>query len=370
MAFDERAYARKRAEQRQQSSWYKLKVGDNRFRILPTPPPKKITSETDRLFFKEYALHRDVGPQKVTVRCGIDPVSGEGECWICDKLIPHLQAKRLEQRASALQAKTQFLVQVASVDDDDKMTGPFLFTPAKTVADQLLASIFGAKKKSYTDPVRGYNISVSRTGTGKNDTKYGMITADEDPTPVPKALLDKLKPFAELKEVPIYSQAKQQAAYSGKSVDEVEPEQEEEQPRSRRRAVAEEVEEPVEDIDTEAEAVDEDDPDLDADEPVDGEDLPAEDEELVEEPPAPRAKPKAKPVAVRRPAPVEEVADEPLEDDIPDDIDLDAIDDEGDDAPDPEPVRRPAAKPGPRPVAAKPAARPASRVSAPNPKRR
>ena len=105
------------------------------------------------------------------MRCGVNPVDREGECWLCDVKIPQLRKKGMEKRATALAPKPQFLVQVGKVDTNGKMTGPFLFTPAKTVADQLLASIFGSRKKSYVDPLKGYNLTIARTGTGRNDTR-------------------------------------------------------------------------------------------------------------------------------------------------------------------------------------------------------
>jgi hypothetical protein len=372
MAIDEREYARKRAEQRQQSSWYKLKEGDNCFRILPTPPSDDVQTN-----WFEYAVHREVGPKKTTVRCGIDPVSGEGQCWICDKLIPHLKAKKLEQRATALAPRANVLIQVAKVDENGKMTGPYLFTPAKTLADQLLASIFGSRKRSYIDPVRGYNINVSRTGTGRLDTKYGMLEPDQDSTAVPKTLLAKVQPFSELKEVPVYSQAKQQAAYSGKDVAE-EPEQDEEEPPRRRARVAA----PVEEEEVADAGLDDD--ELATDDVGDEDLVDDPDPDAEEEPAPPRraAKPAAKPAArpaARRAAPVEEEEpeaelagddEELLEDDLPDEIDLNDLGDEPpleeeEEAPAPKP--RAAAKPAARP-AAKPAARPASKVAVPAPK--
>ena len=297
---DEREYARKRAEARQQSSWYKLTVGDNTFRILPTPPTK-----SHKLNFIEYAVHNDVGAKKERVRCGINPVSEEGECWLCDVKIPGLRKKKMNSRADALAPKSILLVQVAKVDTDDgKMTGPFLFTPSKQIGDQLLSSIFGSKKRSYIDPLKGFNISITRTGTGKNDTRYGMLEPDQEPTKVPQSLLDKVKSFDQLKEIPTYSQAKQQAAYTGQAVPE--DDEEAEEPRSRTRHDADEEEATEDDTETaEDEATEEDEPV----EEVEDEDLDAEEEE-----PAPPVK-KKKPVPVDdddEPAPVKKRNRHPL----------------------------------------------------------
>ena len=315
MAMDEAAYARKRAEQRAQSSWFKLKEGDNSFRILPTPPTKRVKNN-----FYEYQVHRDVGPGKKTVRCGVHPVTGEGECWLCDVKVPQLRKKRMEERAKGLAPRAVLLMQVAKVDvETGKMSGPFLFTPAKTVGDQMLASIFGSRKRSYLDPETGYNLSIRRTGTGKNDTKYGIIEPDQDSTAVPAKIIDKVVPFEELKEVPLYSQAKQEAAYLGRDVaeDEEGEGEEEETPRGKRK--------PADDDDDEYEtaaAVDDD------DEPVKPKRrAPVEDDE-DEAPPPKKRKPveddeDEPPVKPKKRAPVEDDEDEapppkrraPVEDD-------------------------------------------------------
>src|SRR3990170_2000777 len=109
---DYKERARRRASERQTSSWFKLKEGENSFRILRTPESKKTPG-----VFYEYALHREVGPRKATVRCGRDPVTGEGACWLCDVQIPKLEQKGLETRAALLASKDSFVVQVAVINE-------------------------------------------------------------------------------------------------------------------------------------------------------------------------------------------------------------------------------------------------------------
>src|SRR5215471_4072433 len=130
--------ARKRAQERAASIWMKLKEGDNTFRILPTPK-----SKTSPSMFIEYSVHRDVGPNRSILRCGKDPVTREGSCYICDVYVPRMQRKGKNRTAEAVRARDVLVMQVAKVGDDDKMTGPFLWQPAKRTGDQVLASIFG-----------------------------------------------------------------------------------------------------------------------------------------------------------------------------------------------------------------------------------
>src|ERR1035438_10249224 len=160
---DRREQARRSGAERSTSSWYKLREGDNCFRILPTPESKKTAG-----LWLEYSVHRDVGPKKTMVRCGHPPASDDGEqgvCWLCDQQIPKLKAKGHDSRATALVSKDVFVIQVAKVDEDGNMTGPFIFSPSSGIANQILSSVLGSKKRDYADPKRGYNLNLSRTGT-------------------------------------------------------------------------------------------------------------------------------------------------------------------------------------------------------------
>lgn len=387
---DYKERAREREKQRKQSVWFKLAEGENTFRMLPTP---KGTSSGP--VFTEYAVHREVGPKKVTVRCGKD-VDGEGDCWLCDKKIPVLRDKGLDARAEALAPRDVLMIQVAKYDvESEKFSGPFLFTPSKTLGDSLLRLI-GSKKRTYEDPKKGFNLTVNRTGTGRNDTRYSSIETDEDPMPVDPEIIKKLKPFDQLKEIPEYSEAAQKAAYQG--IEYVAPEDDEEAaPRTRtRKPAAPESEDEEETTEEDDESVDEpdeedesepptpkkkkaplppakvkktkpepeeeeeveDEEELDdeaADEDVEEEETEVEDEdgesededlEDEEEAPAPKKKPAGKPVpatAKKKAKPAEDEDEEEL-----DDIDLDDL---PDDEPDSPPAKKkPAGKPAPVPA--------------------
>lgn len=219
---DYRERARKRAAERSAGFWYKLVPGDdgNTFRILPTPKSKKTPA-----VFMEYGVHREVGKDKKTLRCGKDPVTGEGKCWLCDKKIPELEEAGKTSRASALVPQSVTIMQVAKVTGEGKKArfdGPYGFNPSKKVGDLLIGKIIGSKKRDYVDPENGYNITISREGTGKLDTKYGPIEPDNDPTAVPETIIAKLKPFSEVKEIPAYNEEAMKAAYSGKDYKEPE----------------------------------------------------------------------------------------------------------------------------------------------------
>jgi hypothetical protein len=349
MAEDYKERARQRKKARQQSVWFKLVEGENTFRILPTQEGADVETSPSR--FIEYAVHRDVGPKKIQVRCGKD-LNGEGECWLCDIKIEKLKDSGNDARAAALMPKDVFLVQVARVDEDGNFTGPFLMTPSKTLADGILG-LLGARNKDYADPKKGRNITVERTGTGRNDTRYGALMVDEDPTAVPVEILKKLKPFDELKEIPRYSEGAQKAAYQG--IDYVEPdegdEDEDEAPRKKKPAgkVAGKKPKPAPDEDEDDVTDDEDaeEEEAEADEDAvdeDAEDVGDDDDDVPPAKPG-KKKPVAAPPSKKKPKPEPEPDED--EEEAEEDADADSEDDEEEEAP--------PKKPGKKPVAAAPA---------------
>ena len=203
--------ARKRAKEIGGSKFYKMAVGDNCIRVLPTPKGKK----SDELFI-EIQTHDKVGPNKKWLRCGIDPVTGKGKCWICDKLIPQLRKKGKEERAAALEPRRQMVVMIAEVDPEDgSMVGPKPWLPSMGVQKGLLAKVFDSKKHNYTDLKKGYNLTYKRVGSGQFDTEYFGPDKDDEPSKVPSSVHSKLRPFEEVKDIPTYSESVQKKAYNG-----------------------------------------------------------------------------------------------------------------------------------------------------------
>jgi len=233
MALDYKARARQRASELNQSAWYKMKGAadeaiPNTFRILRTPPPK---SDPEAAPWEDYSIHRDVGPKKQMLRCGKDGVepSLTGRCYGCDVYLPKLLKQGKGIRAAAMQRQAVIHMQVAKVEEKDDGTkvfiGPMQFTPSKGVAGKLLANVFGHKKRDLIDPEKGYNITISRIGTGKFDTEYGMLEIDDEPSAVPAEIMKKLKPFDEVKEIPVYDEKKWKLAIGGGVEDEDEEEE-------------------------------------------------------------------------------------------------------------------------------------------------
>lgn len=213
MADDYKARAKKMGEQRKEKANITLKEGDNCLRVLPTPAGK-----TSPEVVMEYQVHYEVGPNKVTCRCGHEPGSDDGDCWLCDKKAEELRKAGKAGRAEKL-APSVCVVVMASVvteDDDGKIEfgKPKPWRPSGKVAGTLMTQILASKKRDYVHLKKGYNINISRTGSGFKDTRYGPIEPDDEPSKVPSAIVKLLKPFDAV--INEYNEDQQKAAYAGK----------------------------------------------------------------------------------------------------------------------------------------------------------
>lgn len=209
-----------------------LSVGSNVFRLLCAAEaveqmlaerkPYKDLLDKPRPY-AEFRCHYNVGPKRQGVQnihaCGKD-VDGQGECWICDVLIPQLlnsnvPAKRAQ--AQAMAAKVRMVVLISMVDRD---TGRFgapkpLFMDyggGKSLYIRIL-SLLKETRCDYEDPDRGYNVSLERIGQGQGTTWMAPMP-DPKPTRVPPQLLKAIKPLESY--LYAYSKAEQEAAYNGR----------------------------------------------------------------------------------------------------------------------------------------------------------
>lgn len=220
---DWRGEAARRHKEKIASQRFKLAEGDNSIRILPR-------KQKDGRFvgppWQEFLQHQKVGPKERYVACGKDFKTGQGKCLICDKILPGLresQKKSLRARALILEPKLQFAMQIAFLDDQGNFAGPTLWVSASGGSRTLSTQVLGVLKSPRRDFVslsKGYNINIERTGTTFKDTKYGSIIPDTDPTEVPKAIVAKMKTFAEL--ITPYSEEEQRTAYYGEETEEEE----------------------------------------------------------------------------------------------------------------------------------------------------
>ena len=274
---DPRARAARSRKEKTDRGRYKVTEGAHTIRILDTPRDKKRHSPSQ---FMEYLNHMGVGPQNRTVRCGKDFRTGDGECWICDELIPKLQRKGKSQAAAKLSAKPTMAIQVAVPDKETGgWRGPLLLFASAGKTNRSLAfklqGIIASTKRPYLDHKKGYNITFERQGTGMTDTNYSDPVADDDSSRVPKRITEMLKPFADV--IPAYSRKRQKAAYFGEEDNESvknnrDEEEEDDVAKKKHKKKYKDEDEDLEDEDEETEEdedeeEDEEDEDEDEDEP-------------------------------------------------------------------------------------------------------
>ena len=316
----------------QKKKTFRLVEGDNVVRILPN------VKGTDKPPYVRFNVHPGVGPNNRFVRCGREVDSGEGECWLCDTLIPKLESSgKKSQRAIAenMASRPNFVVQVAWVDpDSDEMRGPkFWYVPTGKAGGQKayyfkIMSLLSRTAKKYDDPKKGFNFTVNRTGEGRATT-YQAPDPDEDSTPVPSSILKKLRPLSEV--VPEYSEQTQKNAYHGREDDEEEEDveedteeavdDEEEKPKKKSKKAKDEDDEAEDEEESEDEEEEEETPkkkskkkaeeeEEDEAEEEDDEEADEDEEEEEEEKPKRKAKKKAK-----KPADDDEEEDEEEDED-------------------------------------------------------
>ncbi len=311
MAADWKSKARERVSDMAQGNRLALTVGDNCLRCLPdkkdiTPDGKVKKEGLIHSPVREFRIHYGVGPDKATLGCG-HPIDGSGSCWLCDDLIPQLE-KNPNKRALVnpttrdnILGKDCFVINASKYDPNTQRFGAARpWWPSVGGGNSLAVRVYSrisTSKKDYIDPVKGYNMTIEKTGEGIN-TRYPSIEADESPTRVDPKVLIGMKDLDEI--VPAYSMEEQKNAYYGRAPED-EPEAEEdavEDPDSAEDPDAvEETEEPVEEVEEtpEEEVVEES-----FGEPEDEPDPDAPEEEYEAEP-EPEPEP---PKPVRRTAPV------------------------------------------------------------------
>lgn len=218
MADDKKAAAAKRLKERTAKKRFKLPEGETTFRVLPNA---RGTNHND---YFEYGMHSEVGPRKAYIRCG-KTMKGEKECWLCDVMLPKLEKSKnsaSREAAERMARKDVFAVQIA-YKSDDEWIGPILWEMSTGIANKLLG-VLSNPKRDVVDPEKGYNLTISRTGTGPRDTRYGDMDRDDDPSEAPESAMKKLKPFSEV--VRKYDEKDMKAAYYGHEQDEDETEEE------------------------------------------------------------------------------------------------------------------------------------------------
>lgn len=235
---DWRQEGRQRVKEKSAGSTIKITEGNNCIRILPDrkdllPDGKPKPGGFVNRPYREFRVHRNVGPDERMVACGLN-IDQHGSCWLCQKQIPALEAQGKIKMAQKIRAAEQFLVNGSQFDLDSQRFQPpkpwWVSTgngqPGRQ-GESLAVRVYSRMvngRKDLIDPARGYNLNITRTGTGIK-TRYTEIEADENPTKVPLSILAAIKDLDTV--VPKYSEEDQRNTYFGRTPTNVDGESEE-----------------------------------------------------------------------------------------------------------------------------------------------
>lgn len=235
-----------------QKKTFTLPEGETEFRLLRTPKGKG-TPEV----WMEFYMHYQIGPKHLSGRCGLDAKDDSGDCWLCNKLVKEEERGNTDLVDEQRRKKT-LAVQAAIFDSDiGELIGPKLWAPAKggnkSQYYKLIQILSHPKAGKYLDHQAGYNFTIDRTGLKMNNTTYGAPVRADEPSAVPKKILDKLRSFAEV--LPQYDPEYLKSSFYGQDdEDDEKPEKisrrkveedEDELPKKRSRFEDEDEDQPV-----------------------------------------------------------------------------------------------------------------------------
>lgn len=176
------------------TSFWVPKPGTNLIRILPV-------DSGDGLFFKEVLVHFVPGSTPFVCLKYVSPDNVCPACQYVDELRRSENAADIEL-ARRLSAKRRFLMCI--VDLDDTEAGVQIFSCGAEVLKQILAYFADPDWGDITDPDKGYDIIIEKTGVGLRTTY--TVRARKTPTPLPdKSLLNRLPSLD--KALPIYDES-------------------------------------------------------------------------------------------------------------------------------------------------------------------
>jgi len=160
---------------------YSMPERENILRILPP-----LTA--GEFFGLEVWIHSNVGINKDSFLCGRkSPLStkfGFTQCVICDYIASIQRRGGAKEEYDPLRARRRVMFNM--VDRDKPSDGVQIWVAPYTAADDIVRLCYDRRTQAIqdiSDPVKGYDIFITREGQGIN-TKYKGIQLDRLPTPV------------------------------------------------------------------------------------------------------------------------------------------------------------------------------------------
>lgn len=150
------------------SEFLKLKKGRNVVRVLPPPVGKRKPS---RATFQHFIEFPGVNRSFICAR-----LEAKKPCKICQKAdeLKKSSNKQDQKIAESLFARRSILYNVIDRNDEEK--GPQVMRVGKTIHEQLVELRTDEDAGGdFSHPIEGYDVTIVKTGEGKNGTKYKVL---------------------------------------------------------------------------------------------------------------------------------------------------------------------------------------------------
>lgn len=152
-----------------------IKEGTTRFRVLPVGEEKDWAIEVIYFFL---GVKGDMGV--------ISPKTFGEKCAIMKAHLELSESKKKEDRELATKFRPQkkFMVAVIRYKDKDGKEidtelGVKLMLLGSKVYQEMLDLYLDDDSGDFTDPKKGYDLKIKRTGKGKNDTEYKVLAGKQ-----------------------------------------------------------------------------------------------------------------------------------------------------------------------------------------------
>jgi hypothetical protein len=150
------------------ASFWKPVVGENEIRLLPPPGLRRPYAMRSQHWLRN-------GNQRMSFNC---PAAEDDsvKCFLCGVVAELKASDNKDDKALAndIKAKPQWLYIILDMEHPKK--GPQVYGAPKTVCQDIARLV--TDKKDYgpiiLDPVKGYNLVLTREGTSQNDTEYSV----------------------------------------------------------------------------------------------------------------------------------------------------------------------------------------------------
>jgi len=186
-------------------SFWKPDVGDTRFRLLPPETP----GGTD--FFLEVTRHFIKTPDGKSHAIACNAIHAEDDCYFCE-MVEQLKEAGDKNDAREMRAQTRCIAPIVlRQENGEDETALWTFTV--TTMGKITSYMFDAEYEGLTDPDEGFDLILSRTGKGRNDTRYDIRASRNRSSIGDESVIENRPSLDEMLEAMTYDYEEQRLIY-------------------------------------------------------------------------------------------------------------------------------------------------------------